>query len=114
MKPASTSAVVPSRYCDPQPSQHGLRHRFENRQTPERFREPDGLKVRGVQPGQPPRDLVPDHAGVIPEKSNEIPAAQKLLEDLDVSGHIVTLDAMHCQKKPSRPPRQPRRTSSSS
>ena len=35
---------------------------------------------------------------VIDEKSNEIPAVQKLLEELDVAGHIVTLDAMHCQK----------------
>src|SRR5579862_9929738 len=35
----------------------------------------------------------------IDEKSNEIPVAQKLLEELDVAGHIVTLDAMHCQKK---------------
>ena len=45
----------------------------------------------------------------IDEKSNEIPAAQKLLEELDVAGHIVTLDAMHCQKKPSRllPPPRP-------
>ena len=34
---------------------------------------------------------------VIDEKSNEIPAVQKLLEELDVAGHIVTLDAMHCQ-----------------
>src|SRR5580704_9063477 len=34
----------------------------------------------------------------IDEKSNEIPAVQKLLEELDVAGHIVTLDAMHCQK----------------
>jgi predicted transposase YbfD/YdcC len=34
----------------------------------------------------------------IDEKSNEIPAAQKLLEELDVARHIVTLDAMHCQK----------------
>src|SRR5258708_36171154 len=34
----------------------------------------------------------------IDEKSNEIPAVQKLLEKLDVAGHIVTLDAMHCQK----------------
>jgi hypothetical protein len=40
----------------------------------------------------------------IDEKSNEIPAVQKLLEELDVAGHIVTCDAMHCQKKPSRPP----------
>jgi hypothetical protein len=45
----------------------------------------------------------------IDEKSNEIPAAQKLLEELDVAGHVVTLDAMHCQKKPSRllPPPRP-------
>ena len=42
------------------------------------------------------------------EKSNEIPAAQKLLEELDVAGLIVTCDAMHCQKKPSKP--LPRRT----
>jgi DDE family transposase len=40
----------------------------------------------------------------ISEKSNEIPAVQKLLEELDVAGHIVTCDAMHCQKKPSRLP----------
>jgi DDE_Tnp_1-associated len=38
----------------------------------------------------------------IDEKSNEIPAAQKLLEELDVAGHVLTLDAMHCQKKLSR------------
>jgi DDE_Tnp_1-associated len=36
----------------------------------------------------------------IEDKSNEIPAVQKLLEELDVAGHIVTCDAMHCQKKP--------------
>ena len=39
----------------------------------------------------------------IDEKSNEIPAVQKLLEELDVAGHIVTCDAMHCQKKRSKP-----------
>jgi hypothetical protein len=38
----------------------------------------------------------------IDEKSNEIPAVQKLLEELDVAGKIVTLDAMHCQKKHSK------------
>lgn len=42
----------------------------------------------------------------IDEKSNEIPAAQKLLEELDVADHIITCDAMHCQKKHSRPRRQ--------
>jgi hypothetical protein len=45
----------------------------------------------------------------IDEKSNEIPAVQKLLAELDVAGHIVTCDAMHCQKKLSRPPPPPRR-----
>jgi DDE_Tnp_1-associated len=44
----------------------------------------------------------------IDEKSNEIPAVQKLLQELDVAGHIVTCDAMHCQKKPSKPPPSPR------
>ena len=34
----------------------------------------------------------------VDEKSNEIPAVQKLLEELDLAGHIVTCDAMHCQK----------------
>src|SRR5277367_367627 len=46
---------------------------------------------------------------VIDGKSNEIPAVQKLLEELDVAGHIVTLDAMHCQKKHSKPPPKRRR-----
>ena len=44
----------------------------------------------------------------IAEKSNEIPAAQALLAELGVpAGAIVTLDALHCQKKPSRPPHRP-------
>jgi hypothetical protein len=38
----------------------------------------------------------------IDEKSNEIPAVQKLLVELDLANHIVTCDAMHCQKKPSK------------
>ncbi len=45
----------------------------------------------------------------IAEKSNEIPAAQRLLDELDIAHCIVTLDALHCQKKPSRSP--PRRKS---
>ena len=43
----------------------------------------------------------------IDEKSNEIPAAQKLFEELDLAGCIVTLDAMHCQKKPLKPREKP-------
>ena len=41
----------------------------------------------------------------IDERSNEIPAAQMLLAELGVAdGAIVTLDALHCQKKFSRSP----------
>lgn len=49
----------------------------------------------------------------IDEKTNEIPAAQKLLKELDVADKIVTLDAMHCQKKRSKPLRKQTRISSS-
>lgn len=45
----------------------------------------------------------------IDEKSNEIPAAQQLLGELNVAHSTVTLDALHCQKKPSRLPRKSRR-----
>jgi len=38
----------------------------------------------------------------IAEKSNEIPAAQKLIEELGLKGRVFTLDAEHCQKKLSR------------
>jgi hypothetical protein len=39
----------------------------------------------------------------IAEKSNEIPAAQKLLAELGVRpGAVVTLDALHCQKNSSK------------
>lgn len=34
----------------------------------------------------------------VDEKSNEIPAAPDLIDKLSVKGHIVTLDAMGCQK----------------
>ena len=35
------------------------------------------------------------------DKSNEIPAVQTLLGELGLSGAVATVDAMHCQKKPS-------------
>lgn len=34
----------------------------------------------------------------IREKSNEIPAAQQLIEELGLKGRVFTLDAEHCQK----------------
>ena len=49
----------------------------------------------------------------IEEKSNEIPAAQRLLGELQLANCTVTLDAMHCQKKHLRPPQRRRQTSSS-
>jgi hypothetical protein len=49
----------------------------------------------------------------IEEKSNEIPAAQHLLGELNLADCIVTLDALHCQKKPSRPPHRRRHRLSS-
>jgi len=43
----------------------------------------------------------------IDEKTNEIPAMQELLAELGLAGHVATADAMHCQKKLSRPPPPP-------
>ena len=41
------------------------------------------------------------------DKSNEIPAVQALLGQLGLAQALVTVDAMHCQKKPSsRPPKR--------
>lgn len=34
----------------------------------------------------------------VDEKSNEIPAAQQMIEALGLQGRLFTLDAMHCQK----------------
>jgi len=38
---------------------------------------------------------------MVEEKSNEIPAAPKLIEELGLKGCLFTLDAEHCQKKHS-------------
>ena len=34
----------------------------------------------------------------IEEKSNEIPAVQQLIKELTLTGCLITVDAMHCQK----------------
>ncbi len=46
----------------------------------------------------------------VDEKSNEIPAAQALLAELGLAGRLVTLDALHCQRKPSTSPPRPEPT----
>lgn len=50
----------------------------------------------------------------IDQRSNEIPAAQALIDSLGRPGQVFTLDAMHCQKNPGArpPPRRPRRRAS--
>lgn len=35
----------------------------------------------------------------IEEKTNEIPAVQKLLQELELTDYLHTMDALHCQKK---------------
>jgi len=37
-------------------------------------------------------------------KTNEIPVAQQLIEELALGNCLYTVDALHCQKKPSRRP----------
>jgi len=53
-------------------------------------------------------DLILGHLAVA-DKTNEIPAARQLIEELGLSGCLITLDAMHCQKNPAggRRDRQP-------
>jgi hypothetical protein len=40
----------------------------------------------------------------VSSKTNEIPLAQQLIEELGLAGCLYTLDALHCQKKPSISP----------
>jgi hypothetical protein len=45
------------------------------------------------------KKLVLGNAEVVNSKESEIPIVQQLIEALDLSGVIFTLDALHCQKK---------------
>lgn len=44
-------------------------------------------------------ELILAHETIEGNKTNEIPVAQKLIEELGLSGCTFTADAMHCQKK---------------
>src|SRR4051812_38318185 len=66
-----------------------LRHRFDTFNDRKAAQVPSAFAVDTA--------LVLAHVE-IDGKSNEIPAAQKLLGELDIARHIVTLDALHCQK----------------
>lgn len=67
---------------------------------------------------QPAAHLVSAFAGdghlilghlAVADKTNEIPAARQLIDELGLSGCLITMDAMHCQKNPAsrRRDRQP-------
>lgn len=66
-----------------------LRHSFDN------FHDRKAAHILGAFATEP--TLVLGHIAC-DEKSNEIPAAQKLLAELGIAGAVVTADAMHCQK----------------
>jgi len=49
------------------------------------------------------QDIILAHETIAENKTNEIPIAQQLIEELELTGCILTLDALHCQKKLSKP-----------
>ena len=73
----------------------------------DQFRDRAAAQVLGVFATN--TALVLAHSN-IDEKSNEIPAAQALLDQLGLAGHLVTLDALHCQRGHSKPALMPRST----
>src|SRR5215204_2275038 len=75
----------------------------------DQFRDRAAAQVLGVFATD--TALVLAHSN-IDDKSNEIPAAQALLAQLGLAGHLVTLDALHCQRRHSKPAQMPRSTRS--
>jgi hypothetical protein len=45
------------------------------------------------------KKIILAHEEIEKDKTNEIPVAQKLIEDLKLKNYVLTLDALHCQKK---------------
>jgi hypothetical protein len=72
----------------------------------------DGKTIRGARSGDAPAPhlvaaLAHGSGAVVgqvavAEKSNEIPAARRLLELLDLHGTVVTMDALHTQQETAR------------
>lgn len=59
----------------------------------------DGLGARQLVSALDQHDLIVLGHVEVAEKSNEIPAAQALIEALGLKGRVFTMDALHCQKK---------------
>jgi hypothetical protein len=47
-------------------------------------------------------NIIIAHEEIEEQKTNEIPIAQELIKELNIEGCVLTLDALHCQKKLSR------------
>src|SRR5512144_1203588 len=63
----------------------------------DRFQDQKALQVLSALATD--RTLVLGHVLIsAADKSHEIPAAQQLIDELDLSGRLFTLDALHCQK----------------
>jgi len=73
----------------------------------------DGKTVRGSADGETPpthllsafthtEGVVLQESRVTPDKTNEIPCVNPLLEDLEIEDSVVTADAMHTQKETAR------------
>lgn len=67
----------------------------------------DGKEIRGARKSGVPTRILSAYSSyygvslgqkIISEKSNEIPAMQEIIPELNIKGCIVTADAMHCQK----------------
>jgi len=99
---------------DEQELEHAFREHAHRQASPppgRQFIAIDGKALRGSADRVKDiaaRQLVSafDHDGLIvlghievDDKSNEIPAAQALIESFGLSGRVFTLDALHCQKK---------------
>ena len=59
----------------------------------------DGLGARQLVSALDQQDLIVLGHVEVSEKSNEIPAAQALIQALGLKGRVFTMDALHCQKK---------------
>ena len=59
----------------------------------------DGMAARHIVSAFDQHGLIVLGHVEVTEKSNEIPAAQALIESLGLKGCVFTMDALHCQKK---------------
>jgi len=54
------------------------------------------------------QQIILGHEMIPDKKTNEIPVAQHLIKELGLEGCLLTLDALHCQKKRYKQPKKQR------